>query len=667
MRPDPSIAAAAVLVAACVAPPSGDVSTRSDELTRGLAHARGTPLRTLDVIPAGNLSAEQKVLVATLQGLAARSSSEQIYIDEGGPSAGWKDDLAARHGVTLVDHGSWSSLVSRFHSLGIASAYVLYDRAANPRSLTAATALAGPLSAMAVDAGLEPAVRALGVTALAADVRTRDEKWVYASYAGRFNPRLVAELSPTIDYHLRDYATMTSAFTFYDGNTAWRTGVLRDLVDEPFCFGYGQDEFNMVADASSQGVVMLPSDLAPNLAPLSSVDDNAPLAQATRAAAVGEPDVHFVTFLTSDGDNVAFNLWSLRNYFDHPSRGSFDMGYTISPSLVDLAPSVMRWYYDHASRGAHQDFFVAGPSGSGYMFPSRFPAGELDAYLDRLDGLLAAADLDVVNILDADAYGRVDLWDRYLARPHIQGLLYTGYGETPHGRISFSTLGKPIIEARDNLWAGLEEESTVIANINARPTNPRSVDGYSLVFVHVWTKDLSSIQKVVNGLHAKVRVVTPHEFVQLVAANLGGAANGVADGTYRLVNVHSGKALDVAGGSNSDGATVLQWPYTGSSNQRWVLSYQGDGYYKITALHSGKALDVADLATGNGGRVIQWSVNGGGNQLWRVAANGDGSYRLVNKHSGKVLEVYGASTSNGAAVDQWSWGNANNQKWRLSM
>ena len=520
VQPRRSILLVSILLAGCEPDPGAEregpaapLASGSGALTTGVFHARGTELRTLDVIPVGNLSAEQKVLVATLQGLAARSSSEQIYIDEGGPSTAWKDDLAARHGVTLVDYTSWSALVTRFRGLGIASGYVLYDRAANPRSLTAATALAGPLAAMAVDISLEPAVRALGVTHQAADVRTRDERWVYASYAGVFNPQVVAELSPTIDYHLRDYVTMTSAFTFYDGNSAWRTGVLRDLTGEPFCFGYGQDEFNMVADASSQGVVMLPSDLAPNLAPLSSVRASTPLAQATRAPAVSEPNVHYVAFLTSDGDNVAFNLWSLRNYFDNPRRGSFDMGYTISPALVDLAPSVMRWYYDRASRGAHQDLFVAGPSGSGYMFPSRFESGALDAYLDRLDGLLAAADLDIVNILDADAYGRMDLWDRYLARPHVQALLYTGYGETPHGRISFSTHGKPIIEARDNLWGGLEEEATVIANINARPANPQAADGYSLVFVHVWTKDLSSIQTVVNGLHANVRVVTPDELV----------------------------------------------------------------------------------------------------------------------------------------------------------
>jgi hypothetical protein len=190
-------------------------------------HVRGAPLRALAVIPRGGLMPDELVLLATLQGLVARSSSEQIYIDEGGPSSVWKQNLADRHGVTLDDsRATWPALLEHFrdHTKG----YILYDRAAQARSLTAATALAGPLGAIAVDVSLEAKVKGLGLT-MTADVRGHDEKWAYDQYPGRFSTRTAAEQAPTIYHQLRDYITLTSSFTFYDGLTPFRTRVMQGL------------------------------------------------------------------------------------------------------------------------------------------------------------------------------------------------------------------------------------------------------------------------------------------------------------------------------------------------------------------------------------------------------------------------------------------------------
>ena len=58
-----------------------------------------------------------------------------------------------------------------------------------------------------------------------------------------------------------------------------------------------------------------------------------------------------MSFVVSDGDNVAWDLRGLQQYFGDAARGSFSVGYGVSPSLVDLAPSVLRWYYENASSG----------------------------------------------------------------------------------------------------------------------------------------------------------------------------------------------------------------------------------------------------------------------------------------------------------------------------
>jgi len=83
--------------------------------------------------------------------------------------------------------------------------------------------------------------------------------------------------------------------------------------------------------------------------------------------------VHCVAFLVTDGDNLQWALGDFPDYFNHPARGSFSMGWALPPSLADLAPSALQWFYANASNGLAKDFFVAGPSALGYMYPSRYP------------------------------------------------------------------------------------------------------------------------------------------------------------------------------------------------------------------------------------------------------------------------------------------------------
>jgi hypothetical protein len=287
----------------------------------GLLRPKGTPLAQLDVIPLGRLeTVEQQILIATLQGLIAKTSAEQIYIDRGGATTIWKNYLHERYGVRLSHaYLSWTSLVSRFQDRP--RGYVLYETN-RLGSINAATSLCGPLRAIAVSPHLEEAVRWLGITNQLADVRGRDDQWVYRPYSNRFNRHVAAELSHP--YLGRDYAVLADAFTFYDGNGPFRTQVLHGLESEAFCFGYGdfsRGENVFVSQSAEQGVAMAPSDMAGNLAPLSSIDDLSGLRQTTGPMPASETNAHYVCFVTTDGDNIALNLWSLHQYWSNTNRG----------------------------------------------------------------------------------------------------------------------------------------------------------------------------------------------------------------------------------------------------------------------------------------------------------------------------------------------------------
>ena len=136
------------------------------------------------------------------------------------------------------------------------------------------------------------------------------------------------------------------------------------------------------------------------------------------------------------------------------------------------------------------------------------------------------------------------------------------------------------------------------------------------------------------------------------------------EGTYTIINRHSGKALVVEADSTSNGANVIQWTENGKSSQQWVITDEGDGY-KIFNINANKCLDVYENSLKDGGNVIIWSDNGNLNQRWKIQDNGSGYVTIENINSGKMLDVEKSSTADGGNVLQWGNNGDDNQQWKL--
>ena len=323
----------------------------AEPLDRGFIHLKGRELKSLNSISITGLNDGEKVILSTLAGLAARVTGDQVYINEGGPSSVWLKQMQNKYGIPVNTYNALAPLVQHYVETGVIKGYIVYTpySEGQSHSINVATSLCGLLRGIAVPESLVDKVKAMGVTTELMDVRSYDEKWLYENYKDQLDKSLAADMKPEIFHHLRDYITMTNAFAFYDYNArrdwSWRTSILKDLDKGAYCFGYYDlDEWGMVNNASQLGVSMLPTDQAANLATLSSIYDTTGLKQrpATKEV-VTEENVHYVTFLVSDGDNIAFNLWGQQGYMDHDLHGQFPLGYTISPSLYDLAPAALRW------------------------------------------------------------------------------------------------------------------------------------------------------------------------------------------------------------------------------------------------------------------------------------------------------------------------------------
>ncbi|MBO5473189.1 MAG: glycosyl hydrolase 53 family protein [Lachnospiraceae bacterium] len=136
---------------------------------------------------------------------------------------------------------------------------------------------------------------------------------------------------------------------------------------------------------------------------------------------------------------------------------------------------------------------------------------------------------------------------------------------------------------------------------------------------------------------------------------------------YKIVNKNSGMALNVAGGSSSNEASIEQYAYSEWDSQKWQLAEAESGYYKIVNKNSGLVLDIYGMSTSSGGACIQYAYNGGWNQMWSLQETSDGYYKLVNRNSGLVLGISDNSTSEGGLCVQLTDSGADNQKWMIQV
>ncbi|TCC61916.1 hypothetical protein E0H73_14360 [Kribbella pittospori] len=509
------------------------------------AYPKGQRPRLLNVLTEDSLSSAERTLATTLQGLLARRGGESLYLNI--PSLGyqiWLDDLVSRYGVRTRSGDLWTTVTRS----GV-DGYVLF-RTGTP-SVNVATTLSGLTGAVAVEESLEALAIQHGLRKVL-DVRDKDDRWVMDNYWPRLRHDVAIEQKGDWPERLRDYVTMAGTLAFFDGNSDFRAEVVDALDDDATVIGWGDasnGEDAFIGVNSTAGVKALPADHARNLSVLSGIREDrlqqrgrlydpalagGPAAGARSGAAgapgneqsgggggrVPEPDpnAHYVTFLITDGDNIQWMLGDFPTdprWFGSPRRGEVDLGWGISPSLIDLAPSVMRWYYDQSRK----DRWVVGPSGGGYMYPSRYPAAALDKHTASLAKAMGRADLSVAQIIDFDAFENTGLWSSYLKRREIDGLIYLEYSRYDglKGKVVWSE-GKPVISARTMLWDGLDgaDEASVTAELNAATRNPRSTAGYSVVVWHAWSKSVDNVLAVVDGLDPHVKVVPPDTLVKMV-------------------------------------------------------------------------------------------------------------------------------------------------------
>ncbi|MEU8550757.1 RICIN domain-containing protein [Streptomyces roseoverticillatus] len=121
----------------------------------------------------------------------------------------------------------------------------------------------------------------------------------------------------------------------------------------------------------------------------------------------------------------------------------------------------------------------------------------------------------------------------------------------------------------------------------------------------------------------------------LTAAGTGQAAGGTL-----IVNTTSNRCLEIENSSKSNGAQAQLWTCNGQRGAEWKfveIGGSGDNtLYQVVNVNSGKCLEVADSRTDDGAPIQQWTcVKGVKAQQWRnynmLLVNEAGRYATVEK------------------------------------
>src|SRR5690242_7126591 len=83
--------------------------------------------------------------------------------------------------------------------------------------------------------------------------------------------------------------------------------------------------------------------------------------------------------------------------------------------------------------------------------------------------------------------------------------------------------------------------------------------------------------------------------------------------------------LDVSGFATAEDAPVQQWDYHGGANQRWFLdsvgSVNGTKTFRLISLNSSKALTVAGGSDKDGAPLVQATYQGFPSQQWQLVVS----------------------------------------------
>ena len=119
-------------------------------------------------------------------------------------------------------------------------------------------------------------------------------------------------------------------------------------------------------------------------------------------------------------------------------------------------------------------------------------------------------------------------------------------------------------------------------------------------------------------------------------------------------------------GSTSNNAKIQNYQHNGTDAQFWKITTDSDGYSTIINVKSGKALDVPGGTVANGKQLEQYTPNGSKAQKWKIIERSN-AYKIVSAvDESYCIDLANGSTDNGAAIQLYQDNSTSAQRWTFT-
>jgi len=462
--------------------------------------------------------ADEQLLISSIQGIINKTGAK-IFLINSNWDKKWLYALKKRYSYKFskVSH---ETLVE-FCGPRIGK-QIIYDRN-NSYSANIAATLAGIEEALITS-------RDLGYrTVLDLRNRWKNKKeaytWAIDNIIPRSNQKDLAFLDEKV-LTFRDFIIKENLFTFDldplndEEEIKLIEKIISQFPDSAIVFGWasgkyaqkdkGQNDVSvehaLVKLLSKNNKILVPADYATNLSFYSALQITEPVRQMMRKdKPYYDKNKRYVTFIFSDGDNIQYNLNFMRELWLDPFRKELPLGWTISPQLVRVAPSILDIYYHEAGLSG-TDEFVSGPSGYGYVNPSNMKRGPLKKFLELTDDLCRRSDITSVVILDNPGRPQREV-ERFISAysdyTALKGLWLADFSNYYGEKGSLVYLSEDV---RGN------KDVKGVANLINRLSKYKK---FIFVYIHAWEVYPKDINKVVKLLNPNVEIVLPSEMIDL--------------------------------------------------------------------------------------------------------------------------------------------------------
>ncbi|MDQ8187698.1 GxGYxYP domain-containing protein [Pelagicoccus sp. SDUM812002] len=480
----------------------------------------------------------EKAMLISLQGVVNKGGPELYFLyPESWPwkiTGELKGFYESRHGFDFKDLGSAEAALAEHASK--VSGYVVWDKEVRT-SLIVAFTVCGLQNAIAVNEDLIPLAEAAGlkpVADLRGDFRGMDDAEIYEiaydRYWGKTSKDVVIWMGGAhgsrMEPGLADYGIYREAF-FCDlsaspedeAELALHNKILSELNPDATIMGwhsYGKDtEGQHVSLISSYGLKMEGLNSLPNISFNCQIPftDDFVFKNNHNVAPEETLDAEETVYVSLvQTDSMGIGAWT------KPGRGRIPYAWQVSMSWSRTSPAALQYFAEAATPN---DYFIAGLSGPGYMYPKPIPERRFWPLMDEAEELMEALDLRVMEIMDYSEgnrhVGNTDLpkslVDRYYkAFPGVIGFI-NGYGSAR----TFDLRGERPMVSYD-YYLGLHRPTEeAIADLEELIQLNRKRPYFLLIHVRESTT-IDRVADILEGVSEEMEVVSLDVFLKLAAS-----------------------------------------------------------------------------------------------------------------------------------------------------